>query len=289
MVLLLICSCKTEEKKEAKKKLNDAEKTLLKDFGYELTASLNRYEYNLVRNSWSNALFKERVSGLNKTEQTVFDHYFEEDFGSIIESINSDLVNKAKFSEGKFYFNKIVFYPRHAELLLTIQHLKKIDFWKYRVELINNIPTLTDYYFYRNGVWQSENIKNIIRLNARYTTGSPERHQFNRSLMESERYLRYRDSLSALASLYEIPKTHLIGNSLSLKRLNLASELGDSILTYSIEQELELNPSIYIRYLHGYYLADSLELETVFDELKGKLGISNHMIDSLVSLNYFWN
>lgn len=282
-------SCKTEVKEIQEKKLSQSEKSQLKDFGDKLAASLNRYEYDLIRNSWSNVAFRKRVIGLNITEQTVFDHYFDKDFGTLIKNINIDLVNKIKFNNGKIYFNKIIFYPSHAEIIFTLQYLRNTDFRKFRVELINNTPILTDYYSYRDELWQSENMKNLIRLNARYTTTSQERMKASRSLMESEDYLRRGDSLSALESLYKVPESHLIGNGLSLKRLNLAHGLGDSIFAYSIQQERALNQSIYIRYLHGYYFVDTVELNNVFNELKEELGITNHMVDSLVNLNYFWN
>lgn len=287
--LIFLFSCKGEVKEKQVKKLTETEKAQLKEFGNKLTTSLNKYEYDLIRNSWNNAVFRKRVRGLNKAEQTVFDHYFDKDFGTKIKNENIDLVNKIKFNEGRIYLNKIIFYPTYAELVFTLQFLQNIDFWKYRVELINNTPRLTDYYSYRDELWQSENMKNLIRLNARYTAGSKERTQVNRGIMEAEEYLRYGDSLSALESLYKVPETHLIGNGLSLKRIRLAYEMGDSIFAYSLEQERKLNKSIYIRYLYGYFFYDTLTLNNVFSELKEELGISNQMVDSLVELNYFWN
>ena len=289
IIIAFLFSCKSEVKEKKVVKLTNTEKTQLKDFGNKLEKSINNYEYELIKNSWNNSVFRKRVKGLAKTEQTVFDHYFDKDFGTKIENENIDLVNKLKFNSGKIFFSKIIFYPKHAEIVFTMLFNQNVDFWKYRVELVNTIPQLTDYYSYRDELWKSRNMKNLIRLNARYTATSQKRHQTNRSLTEYAEYLRYGDSLSALESLYKVPETHLIGNGLSLKRINLAYNLGDSILAYSLERERELNQSIYIRYLYGYYFYDTLELNNVFGELKDELGISNQMIDSLVQLDYFWN
>jgi hypothetical protein len=289
LILLLVCfSCKNENEKKIINVLGNSDKDLIKTFANNLYISINNYEYELIRSSWDNELFRKRVNKLTKTEQTVFDYYFDKEFATVILNENIDLVNKLKFNTGKLFFSKITYYPTHAEIIYSLRFAKNVDFWKYRVELINNIPKLTDYYSFRDEIWQSQNIINIIRLNSRYTATTKERQQANRSLMESDKYLLHGDSLFALQLLYEIPETHLIGNALSLKRINLAFKLNDTIFASVLIREKEFNKSTYISYLYGYYFYDTIELDKVFYKLEQELGTKNMILDSLKTLNYFW-
>jgi hypothetical protein len=188
----------------------------------------------------------------------------------------------------KYYLNKIIYFPKHAEIVLIMEFGKSADFWKYRIELFEGKPKLTDYYSFRDEVWASENMKNTIILNSKYLNTSNERTKANRCLYESENYLRNGDTLSALEILYEIPETHLMGNAISYKRLGLALVFDENIFYEALELEKEINPSRYINYLYGYYYGDSIILNNVILELESDLEIKSRVIDSIKVMSYFW-
>ncbi len=288
--LLFMCvSCKNAGHKQAVELLSETEMQTINDFAKQLTKSINNYEYELIRNSWDDEGFKKRVIRSSRTEQNVFNGIYDAAYARKILYVSVDLVNRLKYNDGRMLLSKIIYYPSHAEIIVTFQFTGGIDFWKYRIELRNKVPKLTDYYSFKDDFWQSQNIRNIIKLSITHTATSEERHQANRSLMESEDCLRRGDSIQALELLYEVPVSHLIGNALPLKRINLAYAISDSVFASALVTEKELYESIYINYLYGYYFNDTIELEKVFVELDHKLGIKNEILDSLKTLNYFWN
>jgi hypothetical protein len=268
--------------------LSETEKKTIKDFAFSLTKSINKYEYEFIEKVWDNELFKQRVKASNEIERSLLSHFFEEKLGKQVYYVNVDLINKLKFNNGKLKLSKIIYYQRHAEIIYSMIYDRNVDFWKYRIELKDSVPKLTDYYSYRDEFWQSENVKNFLRLNTKYTAVSKERQQANGSLIQSDKYLVYGDSIRALEVLYDIPSTHTIGNAISLKRINLAFEISDTTFASVLLKEKELNNSLYINYLYAYYFTDSLELDHVLGELNQELGIKSDLLDSLCTLNYFW-
>jgi hypothetical protein len=268
--------------------LSETEKKTIKDFAFSLTKSINKYEYEFIEKVWDNELFKQRVKASNEIERSLLSHFFEEKLGKQVYYVNVDLINKLKFNNGKLKLSKIIYYQRHAEIIYSMIYDRNVDFWKYRIELKDSVPKLTDYYSYRDEFWQSENVKNFLRLNTKYTAVSKERQQANGSLIQSDKYLVYGDSIRALEVLYDIPSTHTIGNAISLKRINLAFEISDTTFASVLLKEKELNNSLYINYLYAYYFTDSLELDHVLGELNQELGIKSDLLDSLRTLNYFW-
>jgi hypothetical protein len=268
--------------------LTEIEKRTIKDFAITLTRSLNNYEYELIEKVWDNQLFKRRVKTSNKIERNLLNHFFEEEIGKQVYYVNIDLINKLKFNNGNLKLSKIIYYPRHVEIIYSMTFDKNVDFWKYRIELKDSVPKLSDYYSYRDEFWQSDNLENFLKLNTKYTAVSKERQQANSSLIQSEKYLGYGDSLRALDILYEVPSTHSVGNAISLKRINLAYEISDTTFASVLLKEKELNNSLYINYLYAYYFGDTIELNNVFSELNKELGVKNDLLDSLKTLNYFW-
>jgi hypothetical protein len=268
--------------------LSETEKKTIKDFAFSLTKSINKYEYEFIEKVWDNELFKQRVKASNEIERSLLSHFFEEKLGKQVYYVNVDLINKLKFNNGKLKLSKIIYYQRHAEIIYSMIYDRNVDFWKYRIELKDSVPKLTNYYSYRDEFWQSENVKNFLRLNTKYTAVSKERQQANGSLIQSDKYLVYGDSIRALEVLYDIPSTHTIGNAISLKRINLAFEISDTTFASVLLKEKELNNSLYINYLYAYYFTDSLELDHVLGELNQELGIKSDLLDSLCTLNYFW-
>ena len=286
--LISFFSC-THGKREPKgSPLNQQQIEQIKSFASEMAVSINQYQYDFVRSAWDKNAFKERVSELNKTEQTVFNHFYDKELSEGFMNINIDLINKLKFNHGKIALTNMRIFENYGEATFSMIFDYGIDFWKYRIELRNETPRLTDFYSFRDEIWQSQNIKNVIRLNSKYTAVSKERQEANRSLLNSERALLRRDSLAALEYLYEIPETHLIGNSLSIKKINLAHAIHDSIFAQVLTSEFETNQSIYMQYLYGYFFRDTVLLNKVFGELEKEVGASNTVLDSLKTLNYLW-
>ena len=86
-----------------------------------------------------------------------------------------------------------------------------------------------------------------MKLNSKFDAYSEERHQANRAIRASNEALTYGDTLEALYSLYDIPETHQLGNGLSIRKLNLAYTLGDSVYANVLATEYDKNKSLYIK------------------------------------------
>lgn len=289
LILISLSACSRELQKPSKTPLSPEQTKQLSDFASKMAESINHYEYAVVRNAWDKEAFKNRVDGLSKTEQTVFDHYYEKELSEVTMDVNIDLINKLKFNNGSIILTKLELVENHAEATFSMLYDFGVDFWKYRIELRGNKAILSDFYSFRDELWQSENMKNIIRLNSKYTATSKERQAANISLNNAEYALLSHDSLKALKYLDEIPATHLIGNALSLKKINIAYTLNDSIFSQVLTAEFAHNKSIYIKYLYSYYFNDSTLLHEVFGDLGKVVGENNAVLDSMKTLDYVWN
>jgi hypothetical protein len=283
--IFVACTSNSDEKDQ--KPFTSTERKTIEDFVNRLTESFNKYEYDLVRNSWDKEAFRKRVKKLDNSEQRLFNQYYENELSTVILNVNIDIVNKLKYNQGRLMLSQLTFNAGYAEIVYSLIFSGNVDFWKYRIELINDTPKLTDYYSYRDELWQSDNMKNIMNLNSKYTSVSKERQQTNWSMAESERYLRAGDSIRALEELYNIPKTHVI-NSISIKRINLAQQISDSVFISALKKEKEMNNGIYINYLYCYYFQDTAGLNQIFSRLENEVGTDNEILDSLKTLNYFW-
>ena len=152
-----------------------------------------------------------------------------------------------------------------------------VDFCKYRIEIINEEPKLSDFYSFRDEIWQSQSVKNIIRLYSKHV----QKKETYMSILYSEKALQMRDSLTALEYLYNIPPTNLTGNYLSIRKINLAQAINDSILAQVLVSEFEMNKSVYIKYLYSHYFNDSILLQEVFEKLGKDVGGNNSVLDYL--------
>lgn len=242
----------------------------------------------MINNSWNNEAFKERISNrVNKTQQTVLNHIFKTDLRMSIKTGNLSIVHRVNADQGKISFMRLDHYDSYSELLLLMTFKGVYDFFKYRIEYINNTPNLTDFYHYTDDLWYSEKVINMLRLSSKHNAFSDERHSANRAIRASEDALIAGDTLKALYSLYDIPKTHQ-GNWLSLRKLNLAIVLGDSVFSDVMASEHENNKSLYINYLYSYYFGDTTNLKSTFKLLAAELGESE-TLDSLIMEGYLWN
>lgn len=288
--LLISLSCHNEKKKSNVHSLTDLEKREVNLFVDSLLASINNHEYELIEQSWDIERFKKRAGNLNKSEKDFFEYAFENQLRDNTLYQIIEIVNDLKHLKGKAYLSKIEYFNEHSEVTLAlIFQTKRVDFIKYRIELVERTPKLTDLYFFKAGLWQTNSIKNMILLNSKYRADSKERRNVNMYFNESQRSLKNKDTLQALIYLYEIPNLDYMGNYLTLRKIDLAYFLHDSIFSEVLETEFETNKSLYFRYFYHNAYKDTLELQKVFKELENETGKGNIAVDSLKTLKYFWN
>ncbi|MEL6558271.1 MAG: hypothetical protein AAFQ94_08810, partial [Bacteroidota bacterium] len=197
------------------------------------------------------------------------------------------LVNEIYDNSGKVYRSGINYYNAHAELTLLVINQESFEILKYRIELIKGKPYLSDAYDFRDDTWYSEAIKNNINLNSRYNAFSEERRQANLAWNGYIYSLNRGDTINAFKSLLDIPDTHLIGNTISIAKLNMAMALGDSILIETLVDESIRNENIYMRYLYALYFMDQSEITAISTELANETG-NKPALDTLFQQNYFW-
>ena len=271
-----------------KKPLNNKDRVVIEEFAHSLVHSFNNNDYTLIRNYWDNEAFKERIDNLTKAQMSVFIHFFDKVFKQKIVVANVSFINRINTGNGKALISAIKHFEFHTEVSIRITISDNFNYVKYRVELKNERPYLCDFYDFKEGIWYSQNIKNLINLNSKFKAGSSQRTQANNALKHSEDILSQGDTLSALLYLGEIPETHWMGNGLSIKKLNLASSLGDSIYASTLASEFRYNKSIYMEYLHSLYFQDSVKLKNVLNSLSKQTG-DTLVLDSLAVNQYFWN
>ena len=285
-ILLLVVGC-SKSKTENSIALTLENKKAIELYAQQLAKSINDYDHALIRNSWSNEAFAKRVKNLNKVQRNVFNYIFDKEIKDEIKFNNVSLVNHVNLEQGKIHTSNIKHFNSHSEITFLSIFDDSYNFIKYRVEIINNKPYLCDLFDLKSGLWYSETIKNVINLNSRYDMFSEERRAANLAMRSSNEELRKRDTLSALNYLYDIPKTHWVGNGLSLRKLNLA--LGVSVSTYGevLETEFEHDQSLYLKYLYYRYWDDSENLNNVYNTLKYQTG-EDLRLDSLIKSESFW-
>jgi len=287
LIVIAACQTKKEEEKQVAK-LDPIACSILKQFSTDLTSSINRYEFTKFRGSWSDSSFKARIVGLTKIEKMLLREYYQEVFASEILNQPIEVIRTLKAYDGHMSFDKIIYYPRHAEATFSYTYLNAVGFWKLKLVLINGRPMVTDLYSFKEKKWLSKKIKSYLRLNAKYTSVSEERRNANLFQIEASNLLRAGDTVAALAKLYQIPSDYKLGDDLSLQRMQLAYSLGDSYFAESLEREQELNPSPYINYVCAYQYGDTQQLNSSIRQLEKELNISNSITDSLYNGYFYW-
>ncbi len=285
-ILLLVVGC-SKSKTENNIALTIENKEAIELYAQQLAKSINDYDHTLIRNSWSNEAFAKRVKNLNKVQRNVFNYIFDKEIKDEIKFNNISLVSHVNLEKGKIHASNIQHFDSHSEITLLSIFDDSYNFIKYRVEIINNKPYLCDLFDLKSGIWYSQSVKNVINLNSRYDMFSEERRQANLAMRSSNHELRKRDTLSALYYLYEIPETHWVGNGLSLMKLNLALGVSDSTYGEVLETEFEHDQSLYLKYLYYRYWDDSVNLNNVYNTLKGQTG-GDIKLDSLIKNESFW-
>jgi len=286
-ILAFVFGC-SESKKSERSVVTPQQQSQIESFSNELINSINEFDFSVINNTWNNVAFKKRVAvHINGTQMSVFDHFFEKNLRMTIKTGNLSIIHQVNSGNGKVSFLGLSHFDFHSELTLLLTFAGRFDFFKYRIEFINNKPAITDFHHFKDNLWYSEKIVNILRLNSKFDAYSEERHQANDAIRASEEALAYRDTLEALYSLYDIPETHQHGNGLSMMKLNLALTLGDSVYANVLATEYDKNKSLYMKYLYTLYF-DSTNLNSVYELLTSELG-NSEVLDTLVNEQNYWN
>lgn len=268
--------------------LNDADKKAIELFSEKFIHSINDFDFEVIYKSWNNDLFKRRVySNITKTQKSVFDHYFEKQIKAIIKTGNLDILHRVRANGGKVHLMRVDHFESFSEILILRTFDGYFDLFKYRAEIANKAPVLTDFFSLTENLWYSQSIVLILRQASKYDAFSEERHEMNAAIKRSDKFLNDGDTLAALQSLYEIPDSHSEGNWLSIRKIELAKSLHDTILAAVITGELDHNQNLYIRYLYHYFFQDSTDLKKIHHLLSEEVGESP-LYDSLIREGSFW-
>lgn len=71
-------------------------------------------------------------------------------------NVNIDLINKLEFNNGRIILSNLKIVGNHGEATFSMIFDYGVDFWKYRTEIINDKPVLSDFYSFRDEIWQSQ-------------------------------------------------------------------------------------------------------------------------------------
>ncbi len=287
ITLLFLASCSQTANSEHSV-LTEEQKSEIAEYANELVISINNFDFSVINETWSNEAFKQRFTNLTNAQKSVFDHIFEEDIKRMIKVGNLLIIHTVNQNEGNVELLDLNHFDSYSELTLLLVFEGRFDFYKYRIEQRNKQSVITDFYQFSDNLWYSEKIMNALKLNSKYDAFSKERHKVNQAIDNYDQALIHGDSLGALMSLYDVPETHQTGNWLSLRKLNLAASLDDTLYAEVLYEEYEVNKSLYMKYLYNYYVQDSVNLEEIYQLLATELG-SSETLDSLVNSGSFWN
>lgn len=282
---LLACS---GPKKPELDKLTELQRGDIQELSEKLVKSINDFDFSVVNTSWDNQAFRSRIKGITKTQSSVLNHLFDKDLKPSIKAANLSILYDVNTYKGKATVLKLNHFDTHSELTMLLTFEESFNFLKYRIEHVQSRPVLTDFYTFLDNTWLSQQIIKNLQLSTKYTAFSQERRETNLALTSSNQHLSDGDTISALNYLNEIPQSHQTGNWLSLRKLDLASTLGDSIYSSVLETEYEKNNSLYMQYLYALYYDDFAGLFKVYESLTGEIGESK-MVDSLLKSNSAWN
>ena len=256
----------------------------------ELNQSLDDFEFDFIKKAWSHQLFKRRIGKLGNIGHGVFNHVYETTIKRTIRNFNLDLINKVKHSGAVLKYIKTNIIADYAEVTYLLIDDGYYHFIKYRIDVDKSQPYLTDVYSFKEDRWFSSSMREVVLLNTNYTALSPNRHQANRALEAYHSALNDGDYEYAFDALNQIPESHQIFNDYKIARINTAAQLGDSILSKTIEYENNQQDgnTIYVDYLIAFYLNDSLYQEEVNNRMRMEIGISKSLLDSLNSKRLIW-
>lgn len=261
--------------------MTEQSKKKIAQLSKRIVHSINHFEFTVINNSWNNQAFKKRLAGIGRTQKSVFEHLFETKLKYHIKAGNLSLVHDINDYNGKVSFLSLNHFLDYSELNLLVAFPTHYDFMKYRIEMIKGKPAIVDFFNFKDNLWYSENIINSLRWNSEYDAFSKERHQANAAVSMYNQAMTKEEKLEALRALNNIPKTDVLGNELSIMKLTLAMDLGDTIYVGALAKEYEQNPSLYIQYLY-HWVTDTSQLSQVYQSIENEIGGS-------ISLDTLWN
>jgi len=267
--------------------LTPEEKSQVEVYSQRLVQSINDFDYSVITETWNNDAFKTRVRKHTRVQKSVFDHLFEKQIKMTIKIGNLALVDLVHTEKMDVSIVSIDHLKGYSELILLISFPEGFDFFKYRIEMIDQQPSLSDYYQYKDNLWYSEKITKVLLISTKHNIFSEERHLAEEAIISSDLLLSSGDTLEALKALYIIPKSFMVGNWISLKKLKLASSLNDSIFAEVLNEEHANNKSLYLRYLYNFHFNDSTNNETISKMFQEEIGASQ-FLDSLIQKGGFW-
>ncbi|WP_422355697.1 hypothetical protein [Roseivirga pacifica] len=256
--VLLGCS---KEVKEERNLLTQADKQKIEGYSRRLVDSINGFDHSLIKKSWSYNAFRGKVTGLTKTQQSVFNYIFEREIADHINVTNASLVNNVNLEGGSVKLINISHNDYSSELLLALLFETHYSLMAYEIQIIDELPYLVDMRDLKNDLWLSESVKNLVNLSTRHTGTSLERREANIAYSKYVESLYDQDTSAAFGYLSMIPRSHWIGNGLSIARVDLAYALDQQLFYEVLDEERAQNDSDYLKYLDLLTREDSLGLE----------------------------
>ncbi|MRX64725.1 hypothetical protein [Maribacter luteus] len=254
-----------------------------------MNQSLNNFEFEFIKESWSHTLFKKRIGKLGDIGYSVFNHIYETNVKSAILNANLNLINKVKHSGATLKHIKTAIIDNYAEVTYLLIEDGFYYFTKYRIDFHNDTPYLSDIYSIKEDRWFSDSMREMVLLNIEHNAFSANRHSANRAFEAYQFAMNNGDYYSALYALEQIPESHQIFNDFKIAKINLAAQLGDSIMIKTIRDEtIKEKRNIYIDYLMAFYSRDSIYKEDVNRRIREEIGISKHLLDSLNTKSLIW-
>ena len=285
MILLSLTNCNSD--KQTTVDFTDAQKQQITAYSRKLINSINSYDFSVVNSTWNNELFKNRITNLTKTQQSVLDHIFEKQLKFQIKSGNLSIIHNVHDSNGKVSFVSLTHRNSYSELVLLLTFPDTYNFFKYRIELEKNKPALVDFYNFKDDLWYSEKIINSLKWNSKHDAYSAEIHEANAAIRLYKTAITREEKIDALRALNQIPDQDNLGNGLSTMKLHLAMDLGDTIFTGALLQEYEQKQNLYMQYLY-YWFTDSTQLDNVYQSIEQNIGATSHF-DTLWNSDRIWD
>ncbi|MGD1947304.1 MAG: hypothetical protein ACFB0A_13820 [Croceivirga sp.] len=287
MITLLFLSCNDSKEEQH---LSSKEIKQIRNFVGELSLALDNFEFDYIKKSWNHYLFKRRIGQLGNTGHGVFNHIYETSIKSSILNFNLNLINKVKHDGATLKHLNTNIVSNYAEAAYMLIEYTYYYFIKYRVDIQDDTPYLTDIYVFKDDEWYSSKMRETVLLNLKHTALSPSRHEANHAYREFQSAINTSDYEYAYDALNQIPESHRIFNYYKIARIKTAAILGDAILLKTIEEENDSiqGNNIYVDYLIAFYLADSIYQEEVGSRMRKEIGIPKSLLDSLNSNDLIW-
>lgn len=268
--------------------LSEEDKIKIEEFSLELTNSLKERRYDVMRNSWSNALFYKSLGQLSKIQTNYYRHQIDNVFGGLIKSGHLDLINTLKYSNGSVSSYSVNFTENWGEINYVLKFDKNLKFVKYKAVVHEGKVRLVDCFDDFMDDWQSNILKNILEVLVPKRQQTKEREQAIRAIMQVEQMRMNGELDKALEILYLIPEDYRMNHNVSNYAMFLAANANINEFKKVVKWEKDKRSYIYVDYWHGVLFDHPEELSKVIDELKIKYHTNDPIVDSLKTKEYAW-